>query len=136
MARHRRIEMKMHADEKYRRLSAPPPCGQVLWLHLIAGEQTGIVPGLFSIGEAAFAEQLRWSLKGFREAFGEVFREGMAKADWGARLVWVPNAIKYNQPANPNVVKSWRTAWALLPECPLKAEAHEHLKWFLKPLGK
>ena len=111
MARHRKIDLRMHGDEKYRRLTPCPPCGQALWWHLLAGRQTGIIPGLCVIGESAFAEQLRWPLKGFREAFREVFREGMAFADWTAHVVWVPNAIKYNQPANPNVVKSWAAAW-------------------------
>src|ERR1019366_5156709 len=54
--------------------------------------------------------------------FAEVFQQGMAKADWGNRVVWVPNAIKHNQPANPNVVKSWATELDLIPECELKVE--------------
>src|ERR1019366_10362236 len=87
MARYRKIDLCIHADEKYRRLTPPNPCGQTLWWQLIAGEQTGVIPGLFKIGEAAFAEQLGWSVKAFQEAFREVFREGMVKADWKSRLV-------------------------------------------------
>ena len=30
-------------------------------------------------------------------------------------------------PANPNVVKSWRTAWSLLPECELRDRIAEHI---------
>jgi hypothetical protein len=108
----------------------------MLWWHLIAGRQTGVIPGLCSIGEAAFAEQLRWSLKGFREAFAEVFREGMVEADWEAQLVWVKNAVKYNSPANPNVVLSWRDSWEELPECALKVQAGQYLKYFVEGLGK
>src|SRR5262249_32826522 len=115
----RKIYIHMHADEKYCRLSRPEASGQALFWNLIAGEQTDIIPGLFKIGEAAFAEQLGWTLDGFRAAFAEVAREGMARADWQARLVFVPNAIKYNPPANPNVVISWKKAWGRLPECAL-----------------
>lgn len=136
MARHRKIDLRIHGDEKYRRLSACPPCGQALWWHLLAGRQTGIIPGLSVIGEAAFAEQLGWPLKGFREAFREVLREGMAKADWDAHVVWVPNAVRYNEPANPNVVKSWAVAWDEIPECPLKLEAYERLEAYLKGFSK
>jgi hypothetical protein len=128
--------MRMHADEKYRRLTPCPPCGQALWWNLLAGKQTGIIPGLCTIGEAAFAEQLRWPLKGFREAFAEVFREGMAEADWDAHLLWVPNAIRYNPPTSPNVVRSWSDAWLELPECDLKLKAHESMKCFLNSLAK
>ncbi len=140
MARHRKIDMRMHGDAKFRRLTPSPPCGQALWWNLLAGPQTDIIPGLCSIGESAFAELLGWPLKGFREAFREVFREGLAKADWESRLLWVPNAIKYNPPANPNVVKSWRSAWDELPECELKEEARllilSHLKGFGEGFAK
>jgi hypothetical protein len=67
-------------------------------------------------------------VEAFREAFGEVFRKGLAEADWKARVVWVPNAVKYNRPESPNVVKSWRYAWDEIPECSLKAQAHERLR--------
>jgi hypothetical protein len=136
VARHRKIDLRMHGDEKYRRLSPCPPCGQALWWHLLAGRHTGIIPGLSVIGETAFAEQLRWSLKAFRDAFREVIGEGMAKADWDAHVVWVPNAIKYNPPASANVVKSWGPAWDETPECPLKVEAYETIKAFLEGFGK
>jgi hypothetical protein len=136
MSRYRKIDMRMYGDEKYRRLSPCPPCGQALWWHLIAGKQTDVIPGLFSIGEQAFAEYLGWPLKSFRESFQEVSRNHMAKADWRAPIVWVPNAIKHNLPINPNVVRSWKHAWDELPECPLKSEAYQQLKLFVEPLGK
>jgi hypothetical protein len=126
------VSARIHADEKVRELSKPQPCGLALWHELIFGEQTGIVPGLFRIGEAAFAEQLGWPLKGFRDAWKEVADLGLAKADWTARLVWVPNAVKHNLPASPNVVLHWRNSWDLLPECSLKEEAKASMKAFLK----
>jgi hypothetical protein len=94
------------------------------------------VPGLFHAGEMALAEELEWRVEDFREAFDEVFRKGLAKADWKARVVWVANAVKYNQPESPNVVKSWRYAWDEIPECTLKTKAHERLKAFTEALGE
>jgi len=120
---YRKVYTRMSSDEKYCRLTRPQPCGMSLWHEMLFGEQTDIVPGLFKISEEAFAAQLHWSLKGFRKAFDELLQEGMVKADWQARLVWVPNALKYNLPFNPNVVKSWGVAWEKLPDCELKAEA-------------
>lgn len=136
MARYRRVSTKMWADERVRSLSASKPCGQVLWFHLLTGEQTGIIPGLCRIGEAAFAEQLGWSVEGFREAFREVFRQGMAEADWKARVVWVPKAIHHNRPESPNVVRAWADAWDEIPECGLKREAWRALKAFVEALGE
>ena len=75
-------------------------------------------------------------MEGFREAFAEAFREGIVKADWKARLVWVPNVIRHNPPESPNVVRSWRVAWDELPECKLKTEAYKTLKAFLEAFGE
>jgi hypothetical protein len=132
----RRITVRMWGDAKVMALSRPPPCGQVLWVHLLTGEQTDIIPGLCKAGEAAFAEQLGWPLEGFRKAFREVEALGMAKADWDARVVWVPKAIDHNPPASPNVVKSWADAWDRIPECGLKVEAHGVLRAFLQGMSE
>ncbi len=148
MARHRKIDIRMWGDEKFCSLSAPPPCAQFLWIYLMSGPHTNSLPGLFVSGEAALAEALRWPLKGFREAFREVSQKGMAEADWKARLVWIPNAIRYNEPESPNVIVSWRYTWDETPECALKHKAHavlhQHftsrgeafLKAFLKAFGE
>lgn len=137
---YRRVAIRMHGDEKIRQLKRPPPGGMALWWNLIAGEPTGIIPGLMKIGESAFAELLEWPIEGFREAFAEVEGQGLVEADWKARLVWVKNAVRHNIPASPNVVLSWRDAWDLLPECELKNTARRHIGAFLRdysePYGK
>lgn len=136
MARYRKIDVRMWGDARFRALSAPPASGRYLWIFLLTGPHTTNLPGLFRSGERALAEELDWPLEGFREGFTELSREGLAKADWGARVVWVPNAIKYNPPENPNVVKGWRNSWDEIPECDLKVEAFERLKEFTQRLGE
>lgn len=133
---YRRVSCRIWADERFRKLSGPKANAQTLWFHLLFGEQTGIVPGLFRVGEAAFAEQLGWGIGAFRKAFLEVAGQGMVKADWSSRLVWVPKAIQYNPPASPNVVRHWGTEWHLLPECAMRSEAEGLLKGFLQDLGE
>lgn len=133
---YRRVSARIWADLKVRKLSPIAPCGQGLWIHMLTGEQTGVVPGLFRIGEAAFAEQLGWPLDAFRSAFAEVEREGLAKADWLARLVWIPKALKHSPPASPNVVRHWRITLNLLPECQLRDEAFRGMEAFLEGIGK
>lgn len=121
--RYRKIEARMWGDAKFRALTPLAPSGQALWIYLITGPHTGPIPGLFKAGPAAMAEDLGWEREAFDKAFAEVFREGLAKADLKARLVWIPNGVKFNPPASPNVVLSWATEMDLLPECDLKAEA-------------
>jgi len=131
----RNIAVRTYGDEKFLRLSRPQPCGQYLWLYLLTGPHTTSIPGLSHVGEMAMAEALGWPLEGFREAFKEAFREGLVKADWKARVLWIPNAIKHNPPGSPNVVKSWWHHWDCIPECPLKVEAGHALATFLEFMG-
>jgi hypothetical protein len=136
MARYSKIDRRIWSDQKFRLLSRPQPCGQALFLYLLTNPAVGPIPGIYCAGEAMLAEALGWSLEGFREAFQEAFREGLVKADFHARLIWIPNAINYNQPENPNVVKAWQNPWDELPECDLKDEARKRLRLALNDRGK
>lgn len=136
MKRYGKVTRCMWGDAKFRRLSAPPPNGRSLWLFLLTCEEASIIPGVIRGGEAAIAEANGWELKGFREAFGEVFREGLAKADWKARLVWLPRALEHNAPQSPNVVLAWGKAYSELPDSPLKAEIYQSVKAFLEAFGE
>jgi hypothetical protein len=127
MSRYRKVDLKVWGDARVRRLSRPPPNGRDCWLYLLAAKESTALPGVITAGAAAMAETLRWPLPGFLRSFAEVEAQEMAKADWDACLVWVPNAVKYNPPANPNVVKSWAKVWDELPDSPLKGEILEQL---------
>lgn len=132
MARYKKITVAIWGDAKFRALSPLKPSGQALWLYLLTGRETIKVPGLVPAGAAALAESLRWPVEAFREAFGEAFLQGLAKADWEAPLIWIPNAIKHNLPESPNVIRGWRAEWDEIPECQLKLEAWQSLKAFLE----
>ncbi len=136
MSRYRKIEVKTWADEKFRSLSKIPPSGQGLWFFLLTGPHTGPIPGLFRGGRAGMAEELSWDTEAFDKAFQEVFHKGMAKADFDAKLVWLPKAVIHNKPESPNVVKSWKAEIDLLPECPLKDEALTFIRSHLETLGE
>ena len=135
MSRYRKIEVRTWSDEKFRSLSAIAPSGQALWFFMLTGPHTGPIPGLFRAGRAAMAEELDWDVEAFDKAFGEVFQQGMAKADFKAKLVWLPNAIKHNKPESPNVVRGWRVELDLLPECDLKREAMTAIREGLESAG-
>lgn len=135
MSRYRKIEVRTWSDEKFRSLSAMPPSGQGLWFFLLTGPHTNAIPGLFRAGRAAMAEELNWDQEAFDEAFREVSDKGMAKADFKARLVWLPKAIQHNKPESPNVVRGWRVELDLLPECDLKSEAIKGIREALGLLG-
>jgi hypothetical protein len=136
LGRWRKVFVRTWGDEKFRRLSRPAPSAQFLWVYLLTNPSTNSIPGLFRIGEAQLADELGWSMEPFRERFRELFREGMAKADWSAHVLWIPKAIEWNPPDNPNVVKGWLGALDEIPECALKTEAFHGLAGYLEGLGE
>lgn len=135
MSRYRKIEVRTWSDEKFRSLSPIPPSGQGLWFFLLTGPHTTAIPGLFRAGRAAMAEELGWDQEAFDEAFLEVSAKDMVKADFRAKLVWLPKAIQHNKPESPNVVRGWRVELDLLPECDLKREAIAGIREALEAAG-
>ncbi|CAI0898139.1 DnaT-like ssDNA-binding domain-containing protein [Serratia grimesii] len=125
---YRKVKITMWNDPSFRALSPLPPSGQSLFVYLLTGPFTGIIPGLFKAGRAALSEELGWDVEAFDLALGEALSLGMVKADTQARVFWLPNAAKHNPPTSVNVIKSWVRAFELLPECDLKYEALESLR--------
>lgn len=125
MSRYRKVELATWSDAKFMSLSQD---GKFLWLFLLTGPMSTNIPGVVQGGPAAIAEALEWSAERFRERFRELSAKGMANADFRARLIWLPKALRYNAPQNQNVVKGWRDTWKLIPECELKLEVWRALK--------
>ena len=107
MARYAKVDVRIWDDEKVSSMTPIPPCGQGLWVRLLVSRHRSAIPGLLCVGEAALAEEFGWSLKAFREAFGEAQSLGLVKADWKARVVWIPKAHKFNHP------ESMTLAWSI-----------------------
>lgn len=116
---YRRVSVRMWGDCKFASLSPLEPSGQALWLYLLTGPHTSAIPGVFVAGRAAMCEALDWPQEAFDEALKEVIDQGLAVFDAKTRLWWVRQALKHNLPASPNVVRSWRQQWLMLPECDL-----------------
>lgn len=127
--RYSRVSRRVWNDASFRKLSQPKPCAAWLFFRLLTGPELSRIPGLFQAWEAGIAQALGWQLKDFRKAWREIERQGLAKADWKTGLVWLPKAIRHNEPENPNNVASaaWKADWAELPDCPLKLEAADTL---------
>ncbi len=134
--RYRMLDVRIWCDKKFRSLTPLKPSGQALFLYLLSNPHTTSIPGLYRAGAGAMAEELGWSLAGFRRALEEVIAQDLVKADLKARVIFIGNAIKYNKPQSPNVVRSWAMHWDEIPECPLKNEAYYTLQSFVQGLGK
>jgi len=110
----------MWGDEKFRRLSPTPPSGKYLWIYLLTGEHTDGLPGLYRLGEAALAEAIEWPIDSLRVILAEIESLGMALVDRNARVIYLPNAIKYQPPQNPKHLHGLGKAFRRIPECGLK----------------
>jgi hypothetical protein len=132
--RYRTLDVRLWGDVKFRALSPIQPSGKALFLYLLTNPNTTTIPGLYRAGAAGMAEELGWTTEGFLEAFREVLDQGLVKADLNSRVIFIPNAIKYNKPQSPNVIKSWAAHWDEIPECDLKDIAYQTLKSFVEGL--
>lgn len=124
MSKYRPIDTRLWNDRKFLSLSGD---GRLLWVFFLTSPTTLPIPGVILGGEAALAEQLGWTTERYRNAFAELLAKQLRIRCEG-RLVWLPNAIRYQPPRNPNMVKGWSETWDDIPECQLKAELWEALK--------
>ena len=123
-SRYRCIEVRIHADEKFINLSGPQPNAKSLFLFILVHPNSTTIPGVFRTTIGDLCDSFGWKPKKFRPVFDELIDSGMIKFDQKTGLLWVKNALKYNPPANPNVVISWDLLWEEVPECALKAEIY------------
>ena len=120
-SRYRIIDTALLVSSLFRALSDR---GKLLLLYLRSGPHTTSIPGLWAVGARAIAEQLDWSIGAFRKAFAELEAQGFARADWDVGIVLVPAVLDVDPPANPDVVRGWKSEWAELPDCALKTEVY------------
>lgn len=120
MPHYRKIQVGINNDRKVRELSDD---AKLVWVYSLlthplmtaVGAMRGTLPGL--------AAEVGWPEKRFRAAAREIMDGGMMKVDERASCVWLPKFMEHNKPENPNAVKSWASALAMLPECDLLDEA-------------
>lgn len=131
----RKVDLDIHTDERTQRLSRPKPNAFDLFLYLLIAKESNPIPGVIPAGAGTIGDSLRWDASGVKKVFREIEDQGLAKADWDARLVWVPKAIIYNPPENPSVIRGWRKFWRLVPECELRSEIFEGLRTFVEAIA-
>lgn len=134
--RYSKVTRRMWVDERFLRLSPLKPSGQALWVYLLTCPEMTNVPGVIVSGKAAMSESLGWTGEAFGEAFGELLREGMVQADWKARLVFIPRAVRHNPPESPNAILGWRDTVRELGDSPLKRLVLQELQAFVQGMGE
>lgn len=119
MARYRKIEVRTWTDEKFAKLS---DAAKLVFLHLLTGHHTTNLPAAFLATEESLQSFSGMGFETHSKGLREVFRNGLATADFDHKLVFLPNGFRHNPPENPNVAKGWVGRIEELPDCDLKAE--------------
>lgn len=136
MSHFRKIDVRIWNDAKFRTLSVE---GKLGFIQLLTHPNMTALGAMRATPDGLAAE-LETGRKDFREAFAEAFRDviakGMADYDDDARLIALPNFIKYNPPTSPNVIKAWVNALEYLPECALKAVVVQRAVAFAEGMSK
>ncbi len=132
MSKYRKIEARIWNDAKFNKLSDD---AKLLFFFLLSHPHLTAL-GAMRATPSGLANELNWTEKAFREAFGELLQKHMVKASEKACFIWLPNFLKYNKPENPNVVKSWDKWLEYLPECSLTFELIQEARAIAKGLGE
>jgi hypothetical protein len=132
MSHYRKVDVRIWNDAKFRSLTDE---GKLAFFLLLTHPNMTALGAMRST-PAGLAAELKGIPEAFQEAFREVIAKGMADYDEDARLVALPNFVKYNPPTSPNVVKAWVNALEYLPECDLKAVVVQRAVAFAEGMSK
>lgn len=110
--------------------------GIVLTMRLRTGPETTAMPGVVLAGRAGLAEALGWPAHQLTAAASELEGRALIRADWTARVIWIPSAVADIPPANPSIVVGWRTVWGQVPRCALREEIAAELRRSLTARGR
>jgi len=100
-----------------------------LWQLLLTGPQRTALPGLQRTGMATLAETLRRPLETVLDGFKWWVERGKVSFDESVRVIWIPNAPKYNDAESPNQIRAWWNRWKEIPDCSSK---FSHVEWLKK----
>lgn len=115
------VQVRVWTDEETTGEGMPPPHPLTLWTYLLTTPQSLRVPGVIAAGRRALAEALEWSEEDFDRCIAPWMSKGMVIADWKARLVYLPGALRQpeNHPSSPPTVVTWKRELMNAPECDL-----------------
>ena len=128
VSHYRKIDVRIWNDEKFNSL---PNESKLAFIFVLTH------PNMTSLGAMrGTVEGLAAELEALPEAFAEALSKGLFKVDPKAKIIHVPNFIKYNKPESPNVVKAWGKAFELLPEGCVKNKIYQSVKDSIKGYDK
>lgn len=131
MADYRKVHVSLWNDDAFPFMSDD---GKLVVLHLMTGPYSNAL-GLYKCSLGALADELRWDLERYRQAFQEAEDAGFVEYDPHLLVVYLPRFLADNPPANPNVLAGWVKKWEELPKSRLKDAFLQELEAHLSEFG-
>lgn len=123
-AKYRKVDTRIWADEKFRSWDAET---RWVWMYLLTSDQTNRV-GLFRFSAAKASEDTGVSMASVRRSIDVLERSGSLFQEAEMGLLWLPNWLRYNQPAGTNQLDSLLTDFAEFPNSKMAKVARCQIK--------
>ena len=130
-----RVPMRLFGTSKFRALSPMNPCARALFLHLICGPCSEIVPGLVRRSLSDLASEFRWTVDDLKRCLRELTRKGLARVDAAAGVVWMPREVAGDPPRSADAAAAWAAFVRALPPSPLVEDAKASIRDMLVQRG-
>ena len=128
MSRYRNIYCQIWNDDKFPFSS--DDCKLVMFHIFTTPLSTPF--GLFKASLGSLADEMRWPTEKYEKAFQEAVAKGFIKYNNKYYVIHICNYLRYNPPANPNVLKGWAKIYSEIPQCDLKNTFYQILKGLVK----
>jgi len=129
--RYAKVSLRLWNDQRFRNLGAPPPNAQFLFFYLMTSPLRTLIPGVNREDFSTVFQHFGWSARSGWAQVAALEEQRMVTHEDG--LIWLPNALSHNRPANPNVVVGWRKTFdGELPECELRDQIGVGITLFLR----
>lgn len=127
-----RVSPKFWTDPVVRRASDD---ARLLALYLLTSPHRRL-EGLFRLPKPYICADLGWSAERLDKPFGELLETGFIRYDEAAEVVLIRNALKYQSPANDNMVTAALDQLEEVPETSLDQEFQQLAKRYCERLAQ
>ena len=116
--RYRNIYCSIWNDDKFPFMSVE---AKAVFFHLLTTPFSTPF-GLYKAGLGALSEEMRMPIQRYTKPFREGLAKRLYRYNETVHVVYIPNVLKYNLPANNNVLIHWLNLLVEIPDCTEKDE--------------
>lgn len=132
MTDYAKIQTKLWHDPRFRALSER---GRLLFMYLLSCPHRNL-EGLFVLPVGYASADLGWEPETVAGTIAETVGQGLIAYDETVALVFIVDSLRYQAPANPNMVTAALNKLEALPDSPLLERFYADAQRYAKPLAE